>query len=316
MTRPASAERPSLSFQLSKAELVLVFITMLWGGTFLLVHNVMSVSGPMFFVGLRFAAAALFVGLVSLRSLSGLTWTELKAGMLIGVTIMLGYGLQTMGLQTISSSQSAFITALYVPFVPLLQWLVLGRRPGLMASFGICLAFVGLMLLAGPQGGSLHFSEGEIVTLVSAVAIAAEIILISRYAGTVDVRRVTVVQLATASALSFMMVVPTQESLPGFSWLLLLSALGLGAMSAVIQVAMNWAQKSVSPTRATLIYAGEPVWAGIVGRLAGERLPGVALIGGGLIVIAVVVSELRLKRRPGMLSPQGDDCQTEGEPGR
>jgi drug/metabolite transporter (DMT)-like permease len=68
----------------------------------------------------------------------GLTFTELKAGMLIGVAIMLGYGLQTMGLQTISSSQSAFITALYVPFVPLLQWLVLGRRPGLMPSIGIC----------------------------------------------------------------------------------------------------------------------------------------------------------------------------------
>lgn len=292
-----SAERPSVSFRLSRAELVLVFITMLWGGTFLLVHNVMIVSGPMFFVGLRFAAATLFVGLISARALSGLTATELKAGVLIGVSIMLGYGLQTYGLQTISSSQSAFITALYVPFVPLLQWLVLGRRPGLMPSLGIALAFVGLMLLAGPEGGSLQFSTGEIVTLISAVAIAAEIILISRYAGKVDVRRVTVVQLATASALSFMMVVPTQEPLPDFSWLLLLSALGLGAMSAVIQVAMNWAQKSVSPTRATLIYAGEPVWAGIVGRLAGERLPGIALLGGLLIVIAVVVSELKIKRR-------------------
>lgn len=276
--------------------MVLVFITMLWGGTFLLVHNVMTVSGPMFFVGLRFAAAALFVGLASARALSGLTFTELKAGVLIGVSIMLGYGLQTMGLQTISSSQSAFITALYVPFVPLLQWLVLGRRPGLMPSIGICLAFVGLMLLAGPEGGALHFSEGEVVTLVSAVAIAAEIILISRFAGQVDVRRVTVVQLATASLLAFLMIVPTQERLPDFSWLLLLSALGLGAMSAVIQVAMNWAQKSVSPTRATLIYAGEPVWAGIVGRIAGERLPGIALIGGLLIVIAVVVSELKIRR--------------------
>jgi len=275
--------------------MVLVFITMLWGGTFLLVHNVMTVSGPMFFVGLRFAAAALFVGLASARALSGLTLTELKAGVLIGVSIMLGYGLQTMGLQTISSSQSAFITALYVPFVPLLQWLVLGRRPGLMPSIGICLAFIGLMLLAGPEGGALHFSEGEVVTLVSAVAIAAEIILISRFAGQVDVRRVTVVQLATASLLAFLMIVPTQERLPDFSWLLLLSALGLGAMSAVIQVAMNWAQKSVSPTRATLIYAGEPVWAGIVGRIAGERLPGVALIGGVLIVIAVVVSELKIR---------------------
>ncbi|MFK3775347.1 DMT family transporter [Pseudomonas sp. NPDC089406] len=293
-TTPA---KPAITFRLSKAELVLVFITMLWGGTFLIVHNVMTVSGPMFFVGLRFAAAALFVGLVSARALPGLTFTELKAGMLIGVTIMLGYGLQTMGLQTISSSQSAFITALYVPFVPLLQWLVLGRRPGLMPSVGICLAFAGLMLLAGPEGGALHFSEGELVTLVSAVAIAGEIILISRYAGSVDVRRVTVVQLATASALAFLMIVPTQEHLPDFSWLLLISAIGLGAMSAVIQVAMNWAQKSVSPTRATLIYAGEPVWAGVVGRIAGERLPGVALIGGLLIVLAVVVSELKVRRR-------------------
>ncbi|MFJ4068801.1 DMT family transporter [Pseudomonas sp. NPDC089996] len=296
MSQPTLHTSTTVSFRLSKAEMVLVFITMLWGGTFLLVHNVMTVSGPMFFVGLRFAAAALFVGLASARALSGLTFTELKAGVLIGVSIMLGYGLQTMGLQTISSSQSAFITALYVPFVPLLQWLVLGRRPGLMPSIGICLAFVGLMLLAGPEGGALHFSEGEVVTLVSAVAIAAEIILISRFAGQVDVRRVTVVQLATASLLAFLMIVPTQERLPDFSWLLLLSALGLGAMSAVIQVAMNWAQKSVSPTRATLIYAGEPVWAGIVGRIAGERLPGIALIGGLLIVIAVVVSELKVRR--------------------
>ncbi|ENB9664710.1 MULTISPECIES: DMT family transporter [Pseudomonas] len=296
MSQPSSKSTSTVTFRLSKAELVLVFITMLWGGTFLLVHNVMTVSGPMFFVGLRFAAAALFVAVVSARALPGLTFTELKAGMLIGVSIMLGYGLQTMGLQTISSSQSAFITALYVPFVPLLQWLVLGRRPGLMPSIGICLAFIGLMLLAGPEGGSLHFSEGELVTLVSAVAIAGEIILISRYAGQVDVRRVTVVQLATASLLAFLMIVPTQERIPDFSWLLLTSAVGLGAMSAVIQVAMNWAQKSVSPTRATLIYAGEPVWAGIVGRLAGERLPGVALLGGLLIVIAVVVSELKVRR--------------------
>ncbi|WP_296263918.1 DMT family transporter [Pseudomonas sp. UBA6562] len=301
-------KRLPFSLQLSQAEVVLIFITFLWGGTFLLVHNVMAVSGPMFFVGLRFAAAALFVGMICSRSLARLTLLELKAGLLIGICIMFGYGLQTMGLQTISSSQSAFITALYVPFVPLLQWVVLGRRPGVMPSLGIGLAFVGLMLLAGPEAGTLKLSWGEGVTLVSAVAIAAEIILISRYAGQVDVRRVTVVQLATASLLSFLMMVPTQESVPDFSWLLVLSALGLGAMSAIIQVAMNWAQKSVSPTRATLIYAGEPVWAGLIGRLAGEQLPGLALVGAGLIVLAVVVSELKLQRRP----KPGEDF----EPGR
>ena len=311
MTSAKSPQTPLRFSRFSKAECVLVLITMLWGGTFLLVQHAMTVSGPMFFVGLRFAAAAGIVALFSWKHLRELTLFEFKAGAFIGVAILLGYGLQTVGLQSIPSSQSAFITALYVPFVPLLQWLVLGRRPGLMPSIGICLAFIGLMLLAGPEGGSLHFSEGEVVTLVSAVAIAAEIILISRYAGQVDVRRVTVVQLATASLLAFLMIVPTQERIPDFSWLLLASAIGLGAMSAVIQVAMNWAQKSVSPTRATLIYAGEPVWAGIVGRIAGERLPGVALLGGLLIVIAVVVSELKVRRPRETVEAQ--DVQSEGE---
>ena len=287
----------SLTSRFSKPECVLVLITMVWGVTFLLVQHALTSSGPMFFVGLRFAAAALIVSLFSIRSLRGITLFELKAGVFIGVSIMLGYGLQTIGLQTIPSSQSAFITALYVPFVPLLQWLVLGRRPGLMPSLGIILAFTGLMLLSGPSGVSLDFSPGEIATLISAIAIAAEIILISAYAGKVDVRRVTVVQLSTASILAFLMTIPTGETAPDFSWLLLASAVGLGAASAVIQVAMNWAQKSVSPTRATLIYAGEPVWAGIAGRLAGERLPGIALLGAVLIVAAVIVSELKTKAK-------------------
>ena len=281
----------------SKAECVLVLITMIWGGTFILVQHAMTVCGPMFFVGLRFAAAALVVGLFSLRNLRGLTRFELKAGVFIGTAIMFGYGLQTIGLQTILSSQSAFITALYVPFVPLLQWLVLGRRPGLMPSIGIMLAFAGLMLLTGPAGASLNFSPGEIATLIGAIAIAAEIILISAYAGQVDVRRVTVVQLATASLLSFLLVVPTGEALPDFSWALLFSAVGLGLTSAVIQLAMNWAQKSVSPTRATLIYAGEPVWAGIIGRIAGERFPPIAMLGAVLIVAAVIVSEIKTREQ-------------------
>ena len=60
---------------------------------------------------------------------------------------------------------------------------------------------------------------------------------------------------------------------------------------------MNWAQKSVSPTRATIIYAGEPVWAGVIGRIAGERLPATALIGGALVVLGILASELKLVRR-------------------
>lgn len=282
---------------ISGPEAVLVLITVFWGTTFIVVQHALTVTGPFFLVGLRFGAAALMLALVSGRSLMRVNRLELHAGCQIGVVLMLGYSLQTVGLQTIPSSQSAFITALYVPFVPLLQLFVLRVMPRALAWVGIGLSFTGLMLLAGPEGATVRFETGELWTLASAVAIAGEIILISAYAGRTGTRRVTVIQLAVASLLSFAAMIPAGESIPPFSWLLVVTAGGLGLASALIQLAMNWAQRTVSPTRATLIYAGEPVWAGIVGRVAGERLGPLAILGGALIVAGVLVSELRLKGR-------------------
>ena len=284
-------------FSVKPQEALLILITMFWGGTFLAVQYAMTMSGPFFFVGLRFATAALAVALLSLKTLRGLTWLEVKAGVFIGLSIAIGYSLQTWGLQSIPSSKSAFITAMYVPLVPVLQWVCLGKMPGIMSWIGVLLAFIGLIFLAGPDGTSLTLGTGEIITLISALAIAAEIILISAWAGKVDIKRVTIVQLATASIVAFVTMIPAGESAPVFTPGLLVIALGLGIFSAIIQVTMNWAQRSVSPTRATVIYTGEPVWAGIFGRLAGERLPMLALLGGALIVLGVLVSELKLKRK-------------------
>ncbi|SSL81041.1 putative transmembrane protein [Klebsiella pneumoniae] len=168
---------------------------------------------------------------------------------------------------------------------------------------GIVLAFIGLILLAGPENNLLALGVGEMITLASAVAIAAEIILISAWAGKVDVRRVTVVQLATASLVAFAAMKPAGESVPSLTPALLGVALGLGIFSAIR------AQRSVSPTRATLIYTGEPVWAGIFGRLAGERLPLLALLGCVLILAGVLVSELKWKRKSPPQVSTNDDAQ-------
>jgi drug/metabolite transporter (DMT)-like permease len=277
----------------SRQELALIAVTMLWGTTFLIVQIAMAHSGPLFFVGLRFVTAGLASLLLFRRIMAGITMLELGAGAAIGVCIFFGYTLQTWGLQTISSSKSAFITALYVPMVPLLQWLVLRRPPHLMSWVGVVLAFTGLVLLAGPEAGAIGLSPGEVATLLSAVAIAGEIILIGRFANHVDSRRVTAVQLLAAGLLSLAVMPAAGETVPAFSWVWAVAAVGLGLASALIQLTMNWAQKSVSPTRATVIYAGEPVWAGIVGRIAGERLPALALAGAALIVAGTLASELR-----------------------
>jgi drug/metabolite transporter (DMT)-like permease len=296
---------------LSRQELALVAVTVLWGATFLVVHLAMRHSGPLFFVGLRFGMAGVISLLLFRRAMTGLTRRELAAGAAVGLAIFPGYALQTFGLQTISSSESAFLTALYVPMVPLLEWVALRRPPRLMSWIGIALAFSGLVLLAGPGAGSLQLGVGQAATLLSAGAIAAEIVLIGGFAGAaMDSRRITVVQLLTAGLLSLLTMPLTGEAVPPFSWVWLSAALGLGMASAAIQFTMNWAQKSVSPTRATLIYASEPVWAGIAGRLAGDRLPALAVAGAAFILVGILLSELKPRRgTPAALTPGTADPQ-------
>lgn len=304
MLHNAASDKPAQHrLMIGRPELALIGVTVLWGGTFLIVHHAMRETGPLFFVGLRFATAALLTLPLALPVLRGLTRRELVAGLVIGLGIFVGYSLQTWGLQTISSGTSAFITAAYVPLVPILQWVILRRRPRLASWAGVALAFVGLLLIAAPRDG-LALGTGEALTLLSTVAIALEIIFISLWAGQVNIARVTLVQLAVTALLAFACMGPAGESVPPFSWMVVLSACGLGAMTALIQLVMNWAQRTVSPTRATLIYAGEPVWAGIIGRIAGERLPPTALVGGLLIVAAVVVSEMNFERKKARLEPR------------
>ncbi len=295
MLGAGSSSSPS-RLMIRRQELALIGATFLWGGTFLIVHHAMRHSGPLFFVGLRFGTAALIALPVALPVLRGVTAREWLAGGMIGLGIFGGYSLQSWGLQTIPSSTSAFITAAYVPLVPLFQWAILHRRPRLASWAGVILAFIGLLLIARPHDG-LSPGKGEMLTLISTIAIALEIIFISLWAGRVNVARVTLIQLMVTSLLAFACMIPAGESMPPFSWPVVASACGLGLMTAVIQLVMNWAQQSVSATRATLIYAGEPVWAGLIGWLAGDRLPATALFGGALVVAAMIVSEIRFEKK-------------------
>lgn len=283
---------------LRRQEVALLLITMVWGAAFLVIHIGLAHSGPLFFVGLRFAVAGAVCLLVFRGCMRHLTWLEVRGGCAIGVAIFLGYSLQTYGLTFITISQSAFITALYVPAVPLFQWLVMRSVPHPMAWIGVALALSGLFLLSGVDPLDTQvLGTGELLTLLGALAIAAEIVLIGKYAGRVDPRRVTVVQLVAASVLAFAAMPAANEGIPAFSWVGLACAGGLGVASVLIQWVMNWAQREVSPTRATLIYASEPIWGAAIGRLVGERLPPLALLGGMLVVLAVLVSEWRPGRR-------------------
>jgi drug/metabolite transporter (DMT)-like permease len=72
---------------------------------------------------------------------------------------------------------------------------------------------------------------------------------------------------------------------------------GVGA-TAVAFLCMVWAQRVVSEARAAILLVLEPVFAGVLGYLAGERLGLGGAAGAALIVLAVLVAELGPHRRP------------------
>ena len=277
-------------------QIALILITIVWGGSFLTVQYGLNFSSPILLVALRFAAAAIAITLISIKHLKGITLKEVLAGFVIGAVIAIGYGTQTVGLQTISSSESAFLTALYVPLVPILLWLLFRKKPHVMTWLGALLAFLGLVFLTGNGFGAIRLNFGQTLTILGSIAIALEIIFISYFAPKVNTRRVTVLQLIFASLFCFVLAPCLGETqLPEFHPHLAIILVGLGCASALIQLVMNWAQEMVDPSQAAIIYAGEPIWATLFGRLAGERLPALALLGGIFVVLGVITSEWRPK---------------------
>lgn len=270
--------------------LLLGAATLVWGGSFLVTRTAVQDVPPLLFVGLRFATASLLVACVTQPRLIRLTRTELRAGSRIAVVMFAGYGLQAIGMHLgVTSGRAAFLSALYVPVVPLLQLLVLKRQPKPTTWVGLCLALAGLLLLAGPFGGE-KAGLAELLVLAGALSFAVEILLIGNFAARVDPRRLAVVECALLALLCLVGTAVSGAAWPALRPGWVLSALALGLASAGLQISVNWAQRYVPPAQATLLYTLEPVWAALFGALAGERMGPLGLAGAGLILASLAVS--------------------------
>jgi len=284
-----------MTFALTRREAALVLVTLLWGGTFYAVQVALAWAAPFALVGVRFAIAAALLGAVLWwrGELRGLNRFELRAGVVLGFWVFLGFGLQTAGLQHIESSKSGFLTALYVPLVPLVLWLWKRQRPTRWAWLAIGLAVLGTYALTGAQLDLSTWNVGDWLTVACALAFALEIVFLGHYSKHCNPVRLAWVLVGVAAVFSLATSVALQEGSVQWAWPFVALIVALACITAFVQFAMSWAQQSVPETRATLIYSMEPVWAAVVGAIAGERLGLLGLLGGALIVLAVWVGKLR-----------------------
>jgi len=275
----------------TKAELLLVAITVVWGATFVVVKGALADASPLVFIAIRFSLAGLLLAVVLGHGFRGLGRQVLGAGVLQGVFLFGGYALQTWGLMFTTPSKSAFITGFSVILVPVIL-VFRGARLRPAAAAGAVLGLAGLYFLVMPAGLE-GVNRGDVLTLIASVSFAFHIVLVGHYA-----------------RLSFLHLVPVQVLLVG---LVALSASPFAGgltlrwstrlvvaltITSVLATAFafsvqSWAQQYTPAAHTALIFALEPLFAAIASRLVvSEHLGGRVLLGSVLILSGMVVSEI------------------------
>lgn len=291
--------RSQAAYQRWIADGLLLLITIIWGTTFVVVKGILARVDPIALIGMRFLVASLAVTLVLARQILRADRRAVKAGVVIGLILFAGYVFQTIGLEYTTASKCGFITGLSVVLVPVFSAILLKKPPTIPSLFGVGFATLGLALL------SLNFTEatllqmGDFLSLLGAVAFGFHIVAVGKFAPLYDVRILVVMQLWTVAIASFAMVglrvfalghtillAPSSKDLIGIGFLGILAT----ALTLFVQ---NIAQKFTSPTHVAIIFATEPVIAGIFGWwILGETLTRTQLIGATLIIAGILVSEM------------------------
>lgn len=302
---------PALERRPGSGDLALVASALCFGGTFVVVQEAIEDVEPIPFLALRFAVGTLALAPFALRRpvTPGL-WRD---GVGIGLALLAGFVLQTVGLQYTDTATSAFLTYLLVVLVPVIGFVAFGRRPHRMTLAAIGLAVVGLALLTG-VGTDGGMGRGEALTIGCAVAFAVQVVLLGQWAARHDPLRLATVQIA---------VVAVACAVPGF----FLGGYGFSAAAAGGAVAtglvssaggfalQTFGQQRVPPARASLLLLLETVFAAVLAELVGEDRTALEYVGAGVILAAVVVGELGpgwLDRRVRAREAEADNGRSQG----
>ncbi len=279
------------------ADLLLLSVAVVWGSTFVVVKESIA-SVPVFsFLFLRFGIAflSLLPFVLFRRELRDPGYW--RAGFLLGTLYFAAFGTQTLGLLSVGASMSAFLTGLYVILVPFLLWAIFHHPPKRYAFYASVLALFGLWLLTSPDPGVLHLGPGEGFTLLCALLFALHIIATDRLTRRYDPLPLVTIQLLAVTLFSFLSSLTFEPSTwPAHfdeSLLVALLITGILATSYALLI-QTWMQRYTTPTRTAIIFAMEPVSAAVFGIfVAGEHLTLLQILGGALIVAAMLLAEYK-----------------------
>ncbi len=212
-----------------------------------------------------------------------------------GLFLCSASALQQLGIasNTGSPGKDAFITALYIVFVPLFG-LLLGKRAAPHIYGCVAVALGGLWLLC-MNGSTL--TTGDIQLIICSVLFACQMILVDHLGNRVDAVRLSAVQFLVVGVIStvfaFALEQPTLSGVMAGWWTVLYAGILSSAVAYTLQIV---GQQRTPATLASLVLSLESVVAVIASMIALRLFPSVTeVLGMVLIFAAIIVSQIPFK---------------------
>lgn len=289
-----------------RANGLLLFAAVIWGGGFVAQRLGMDSLGPFVFNGFRFLLGALTLTPLLFRKnkLDGdgnpENWGKtLLVGLGAGIFIFGGATFQQIGLIFTTAGKAGFVTGLYVVFVPILGTLW-GDHSPFETWLGAGLAAVGLYFLSVNQ--QLQLAPGDGYVLLGALFWAGHVQFIANIARNSDPIRISFVQSVVTAVLSFLVGFLIEET----TWDMVQGAILPILYGGVISIGIAYtlqivAQKTARPAQVVILLSMEAVFAVLWGWIfLGETLGERSIIGAALMLTGMILSQIRI---PGRLNP-------------
>ena len=279
------------------SNICLIVAALIWGTAFVAQTTGMEHIGPLTFTNLRFLIGGFIVLPLAVKEIPNIKKSLNKKLIIIilltGLSLLMGTYLQQYALQYTKIGNAAFLTILYVPFVPIISRFILKKRIhwSIWVSVSICL--VGSYYLT--VGNSFEAQFADFLVVVCAIFFALHCILIDEYFEIVNAP----FTLATSQfLLCFFYSLPfvfifEDPSLKGI-YMELFELLYVGVMSSGIAYTLQiFGQRYVKPSTAAITFSLE----GVFGSLAAwiilsQMLTTTQIFGCFLILLGVLTAQL------------------------
>ncbi|NYD21849.1 DMT family transporter [Kineococcus aurantiacus] len=283
-----------------RVDALLLGVAVVWGSSYLAAKVLVDVAGVLPVLALRYAGAALALGVVVAVTRARVGRQELRWGLVLGLSQAAILLLETFGVAGTSATNAGLLISTTILLTPLVEGFA--ARAWLPPSFfaAALVAVVGVVLLVG-GGGWRTPTGGDLLVLAAAVVRACHVTAIGRVTRRVplDLRGLTFVQtvvgavvgvaLAPGATLSVVQGA-TAAQWAGIAYL----ALGCSVFAFLAQ---SWAVRRTSAARASLLLGTEPLWAVVFGlALAGDAL-GVAGVVGAVLLLGATFAGQRVETR-------------------